>query len=330
MVTLEQIRDAHRAILGRIHRTPLLSSNTLGKRTGAHAFLKAECLQRTGSFKVRGALNRIRRLSAEEKERGLVAVSAGNHAQAVAFAASAAGARSTVVMPEGAPHSKAEASGRYGATVILHGNVFDAWERALELQRQHGYIFIHPYDDLDIIAGQGTVGLEILDDAADPDVVVVPIGGGGLIAGVATAIKSVRPATRVIGVEPVGAACVWEALRADKVVQLERVETIADGLAAPYTAELPLAHIRKYVDDVVRVTDEQIVAALLFVLERAKLMLEPAGAAAVAALLTGQVRLRPTQKVVAVLSGGNIDLSRLRTMLPDAAAEPAKFGALKG
>lgn len=332
MVSLEQIEEARSAIADRIHRTPLLSSNTLSKRTGTRAFLKAECLQRTGSFKVRGGLNKVRTLSQEERDRGLVAVSAGNHAQAVAFAATAAGAESTVVMPEAAPHSKVEASRRYGATVILHGTVFDAWALGLELSRERGLTFVHPYDDPDIIAGQGTAGLEIAEDLPDVDVVIVPVGGGGLISGIAAAVKRKLPRCRVIGVEPVGAASLTAALTAGKSVQLETISTIADGLAAPHAGELVLEHAKELIDDVVLVSDDEIAQGLLFVLERAKLMLEPAGAAGVAALLAGRIRPEPGQRVVAMLSGGNIDLTRLRQLLPvgDAEDAPAAYGALKG
>ncbi|MGH7482279.1 MAG: threonine/serine dehydratase [Longimicrobiales bacterium] len=332
MVSLQQIEDARSAIADRIHRTPLISSNTLGRRTGTRAYLKAECLQRTGSFKVRGGLNRVRTLSQDERDRGLVAVSAGNHAQAVAFAATAAGAESTVVMPEAAPRSKVEASRRYGANVILHGTVFEAWNLGLELSRERGLTFIHPYDDPDIIAGQGTAGLEIVEDLPDVDVVVVPVGGGGLISGIAAAVKRKRPSCKMIGVEPVGAASLTAALAAGKPVTLDTVSTIADGLAAPHAGELVLEHARALIDDVVLVSDEEIAQGLLFVLERAKLMLEPAGAAGVAALLCGRINPKPDQRVAVVLSGGNIDLQRLRQLLPAGADEdaPAAYGALKG
>ncbi len=329
MVSLQDIQEAHEAIHARIHQTPLLSSNTLGNRTGTRAFLKAECLQRTGSFKARGALNKVRSLLPTERERGLITVSAGNHAQAVAFAATAAGVRSTVVMPETAPHSKVEASRRYGAEVILHGTVFDAFDRCEQLREERGLVFVHPFEDEFVIAGQGTVGLEILDDLPEPDLIVVPVGGGGLISGIATVMRAVRPRTRVIGVEPSGAACVTAALEAGRAVDLERVETIADGLATPHTGPIALEHIQERVDEVVLVTDEEIEDAIRFVLERGKLMLEPAGAAAVAALISDKITLRPDERVVAVLSGGNIDLDRLRAILPDGDHTSAKFGPMK-
>lgn len=311
MVQLQDILDARSIIHGRVLRTPLLSSTTLGTLTGSDAWLKAENLQKTGSFKVRGALNRIEHLTSEEKERGLVAVSAGNHAQALAYTATLAGAHSTVVMPESAPRTKVEASRAYGAEVVLHGSVFDAFEKAEELRRERDLVFIHPFDDPHIIAGQGTVGLEILEDLPETDVVVVPAGGGGLVAGIATALKALRPRSRVHAVEPEGAACVTAGLEAGRAVRLERVRTIADGLATPTSGDLVLEHVRRHVDDVVLVSDDEIVRAMKFLLERAKLLAEPAGAAAVAALLAGKVACRPGARVVAVVSGGNIDLGQL-------------------
>lgn len=315
MLTIADIRDAQGAITGRIHRTPLLSSRALGERIGAATFVKAEVLQKTGSFKVRGALNKVRRLSAEERAQGLIAVSAGNHAQGVAFAAAAFGARATVVMPETAPRSKVAASRGYGAEVVLHGAVSDAFRRADELRREHGYTFVHPYDDPDVMAGQGTVGLEVLEDLPETDVVVVPVGGGGLLAGIATAVKALRPSARVIGVEPTGAAGLTESLRAGRVVRLEHVSTIADGLAAPDAGALVLEIARALVDDVALVSDDEIAEGVAFLLERGKLLAEPAGAAGIAALLAGKVRVAPGDRVVTIASGGNVDPSRLIEIL---------------
>lgn len=316
MITIADIRAAQEAIHGPVLRTPMLSSNTLGRRTGYTVFLKAENLQKTGSFKTRGALNKVRHLSPEAKERGLIAVSAGNHAQAVAYAATAAGVASTVVMPEAAPIAKVEASRTYGAEIILHGSFFDAFERCEVIRRDRDLVFVHPFDDEHIIAGQGTVGLEIVEDFPDVDAVLVCVGGGGLIAGIATAVKSLRPATRVIGVEPVGAACLTAGLEAGRPVQLERVRTIADGLATPSTGEVVLEHVNRYVDDVVLVTDEEMIEAIRFLLERVKLLAEPAGAAAVAALLAGKIDLPAGARVAVTISGGNMDLGKLPDFLP--------------
>lgn len=311
MVSLEDIREAREIVNGALSRTPLIRSTTLGERTGTRAHLKAECLQRTGSFKTRGATVRVAHLDPEERARGLVAVSAGNHAQAVAFAARAAGVRSTVVMPETAPRAKVEASRRYGAEVILHGTVFDAFDKAEELRRERGLVYVHPFDDPHIIAGQGSVGLEILEDLPDLDAVIVCVGGGGLIAGIATAIKSLKPDVRVIGVEPEGAPCVSVGLEQGKAVFLDSVRTIADGLATPTTGDLVLEHVRAYVDQIVLVDDAEIVAGIGFLLERAKLLAEPAGAAATAALLAGKIDLPGDSRVAITVSGGNIDIPKL-------------------
>jgi threonine dehydratase len=311
LVTIEDIRAAREVVYGALSPTPLLRSSTLGRRTGTSAYLKAECLQRTGSFKTRGATVCVAHLTPEERARGLVAVSAGNHAQAIAYAATAAGVRSTVVMPETAPRAKVQASRDYGAEVILHGDVFAAFEKAEELRLERGLVYVHPFDDPHIIAGQGTVGLEIVEDLPDVDAVVVCVGGGGLIAGIATAVKALRPGVRVIGVEPTGAACVSAGLAAGKAVFLDRVSTIADGLATPTTGNLVLEHVRAYVDEIVLVEDAELIAGIGFLLERAKLLAEPAGAAATAALLAGKAALPEGSRVAVTVSGGNIDITRL-------------------
>jgi threonine ammonia-lyase medium form len=316
MIDIADIRDAARYLAGRVHHTPVLGSRTLGAPFGGTLLLKVESLQRTGSFKVRGVLNRLRYLSPAERRTGLVTVSAGNHAQAVAFGAGIAGVRATVVMPEHASPAKAAASRGYGADVVLHGDVFDAFARMEELREQHGYTLIHPFDDPHIIAGQGTVGLELCDDVPDIDLVLVPVGGGGLISGVATAVRALRPGARIVGVEPVGSAAVSRGLAAGHPVRLTASDTIADGLGAPMTGVHALEHVRAMVDELVTVTDDDIAHALRMILERCKLLVEPAGAAGVAALLSGVVQAAPGARVAAVLSGGNIDLDRLRLLLP--------------
>jgi threonine ammonia-lyase medium form len=315
LIDLHDIRAAATALTGRVHRTPLFSSRSLGERTGATASLKAECLQKTGSFKVRGALNRVRTLDAEAQRRGLVTVSAGNHAQALAWAAAADGVPCTVVMPETADPAKVEASRAYGAEVVLHGDVHDAFDECFRLRDTRGLFFVHPFDDPAIIAGQGTVGLEIVEDAPDVDVVVVPVGGGGLLSGIAAAVRALRPEARIYGVEPEGAAVLRRALDAGAVVRLDAVDTIADGLAPPSTGERTLAHAQALVDDVVLVSDAELVDAMRFTLERAKLLLEPAGAAAIAALLADRIPDVRDAGVVAVASGGNIGAERLVALL---------------
>ena len=315
MVSLADIRAARAAVAGRVHHTPLFSSATLGRRIGAELVLKAEFLQKTGSFKVRGVFNKISKLSPEQKRAGLVSVSAGNHAAALSYAASAEGVHAAIVMPETASPTKVRASQEYGGEIILHGNAAAAFAKMDQLRDERGYTLVHPYDDEHIIAGHGTVGLEIMEDLRDVDVVVVPVGGGGLISGVAAAVKQMRPETRVYGVEPVGAPTLRNALDAGKVVRLESVQTIADGLAAPMVGQLNLEHVNAYVDDVVLVNDDEIRDALRFVLERCKFMLEPAGVAGIAALLSKRIEVKPNARVVAVASGGNLDLARLQALL---------------
>ncbi|MBR9990383.1 MAG: pyridoxal-phosphate dependent enzyme [Gemmatimonadetes bacterium] len=316
MIDIQDIRKAQEMLRGRVHRTPVLGSRTLGRRIGATALLKVEAFQRTGSFKARGVLNRLHSLTTDERERGLVTVSAGNHAQAVAWGSAQEGVRAVVVMPEHASPAKVAACREYGADIVLHGDVFDAFARMEELRAQHGYTLVHPFDDPAIIAGQGTVGAEMCEDIPDLDVVIVPVGGGGLLSGVATAVRALRPRARIIGVEPMGAPALRRALDAGHPVRLERVDTIADGLGAPMTGPHVLEHVRATVDDVVTVSDESIADALRFLLERCKLLVEPAGAAGVAALLDGTVSVPADSRVAVVLSGGNIDLPRLRTLLP--------------
>lgn len=316
MVDVSEIRDARAALGGRIHRTPVFSSATLGRRTGTRFFLKAECLQKTGSFKVRGVLNKLRGLTSEERARGVIGISAGNHAQALAWGARQEGIACTVVMPARASRVKAAASRDYGAEIVLHGDVHEAFAKMEQLRCERGLILVHPYDDDAVIAGQGTIGLEIVEDLPDVDAVIVPVGGGALIAGIATAVKALRAEARVYGVEPEGASGVRRALDAGHVVQLDQVDTIADGLAAPNTSERALEQIRSYVDDVVRVTDAEIASALATALERTKLVVEPAAAAGFAALLSGRLRLPAGAAAAVVASGGNIDLARLKALLP--------------
>lgn len=322
-LTIADVEAAQARIAGRVHRTPLLSSHTLGARLGltGPAWLKAETLQKTGSFKVRGALNTIDQLTAEQKARGVITVSAGNHAQAVAWAAREAGVAATVVMAAAASPIKAAATRGYGAEVILHGaNNLEAFAEAERLRDERGLTFIHPFDAATTVAGTGTVGLEILEDLPQlglgagegRDTVVVGIGGGGLSSGLAFALKTLRPGIRVIGVEPTGAPGMRTALDAGKPVPLTSGQTIADGLAAPFVGALNLALVRDYVDEVILIDDEAILVGARFLLERAKLLAEPAGGAATGALLTGAVTVDPAATVVTIVSGGNVDPEKLR------------------
>ena len=315
MVTIEDIRAAQRQLAGRVHRTPMLASSALGQRLGVQLFIKAELFQKTGSFKVRGVLNRIGQLSAEQRSRGLIGISAGNHAQALAWGAAAAGVKSVVVMPAHASPTKVAASRAYGAEIVLHGDVFAAFAKLDELRERHGYTLVHPFDDEGVIAGHGTAGIEIVEDVPDVDAVIVPVGGGGLLSGIATAVRALRPRAQVWGVEPEGAAGLRAALDAGRVVRLEHVHSVADGLAPPMTGERVLEHVRAHVHEVVTVPDTDIVDAMKLLMTRAKLFVEPSGAAGLAALLSGKIRLPAGSRVVVVASGGNLDLDRLKELL---------------
>jgi len=268
--------------------------------------LKCENLQRTGSFKIRGAYNRLCTLSPEEADAGVVAASAGNHAQGVALAAKLLGIKATVFMPVGAALPKFEATSGYGAEVRLQGSVYDeAFEAAKGFSSETGAVMVHPFDHEEIIAGQGTVGLEILEQLPETKLVVVPVGGGGLIAGIAAAIKAIDPKVRIVGVEPEGAANMSASIRAGKLVEIDQLSTVADGLAAKRAGALPFEHMRELVDEIVIVTDDEIAEALLLMAERAKLVVEPAGAAGVAAVMKGKIKIDDPS--VVLLSGGNID-----------------------
>jgi threonine dehydratase len=312
--TLADIHAARRRIADRVHRTPALSSRTLTERLRVPVFLKVETFQKTGSFKARGAVNAVRLLPAEDRARGIVTVSAGNHAQAVAYAAASEGIRCVVVMPAHASASKADATRGFGAEVILHGTVQEAFALFERLQHERGLVPLHPFDDPAVIAGQGTVGLEILEDVPDASLIIVPVGGGGLLSGVAIAVRESGSRARIVGVEPDDSAAMHRARAAGHPVRLERVGSVADGLGAPSVSERTLRIVGGYADDVVLVSDEEILGALRFLLERQKLLVEPAGAAGLAAALA-RVTMPSRGSLVVVLSGGNVDLARLKTWL---------------
>jgi threonine dehydratase len=303
VITLADVADARARVAAIIRPTPVRSSESISAAVGRPVLLKPEHQQRTGSYKVRGAYNRISRLP---EGVAVVAASAGNHAQGVAFAAGATGHRATIFMPLGASLPKVAATRNYGADVRLVGDVVDdTLVAARAFATETGAVFVPPFDDPLIIAGQGTVGLELAEEAADAEVVVVPVGGGGLIAGVATALALTRPGIRVVGVEAEGAAAMVAALAASRPVTLDRVATMADGIAVRCVSDLTLAHVRAYVDDVVTVTEEEISQALLLLLERAKAVVEPSGAVGLAAVLAGKVPGRGP--ACCILSGGNVD-----------------------
>lgn len=315
MITKADVLAARARISPHVHETPLLQSTRLGERAGGiRLHLKCECMQRTGSFKARGALNAMLQLSPTERARGVVTVSAGNHAQALAWASAKVGAQCVTVMPEGASRYKIEATQGYGGKVeVALGERRNAFDRARQIADE-GMVLVHPFEDDRVAAGQGTVALEVLDRLPDVGAVIVPIGGGGLIAGMAMAIKSTRPDVKIIGVEPEGAPTMRASLDAGSPQQITP-HTVADGLAAPMVGEMTLDVVRRYVDDVVVLSDEEIVRALRDVLAFTKILVEPAGAASVAALTSGKVRFDQGTKVVAVLSGGNVDLDRLKSLL---------------
>lgn len=308
IVSLEDISIARERLQGVIRHTPLEPSEFFTKMTESQVFVKLENLQKTGSFKVRGAYNKIASLGKDVTD-GVVAASAGNHAQGVALASSQIGISSTIVMPEGAPITKVEKTRAFGANVILTGQGYDdAFRRAQEIQQESGAVFVHAFDDPQVIAGQGTIGMEILEDLPDVDAVVVPIGGGGLIAGVACAIKEQRPDVKVIGVEAADAPCMLEACKLGKVHELASAQTIADGIAVRRAGELTFKMVQQYVDQIVTVDDEEIAWAILMLLENDKLVVEGAGAVGIAALLQKKCDLLG-KKVAVILSGGNIDVN---------------------
>jgi threonine dehydratase len=295
------------------HRTPLLTSRMLSEATGFDVRLKAEIFQRTGSYKIRGPLNKFTYLTEEERRRGVVCSSAGNHAQGVALAAKIHGIHAVVCMAANATPSKIAATKAYGAEVVLHGSIWDeANEKAKELVRTRGLTYIHPFDDLQLIAGQGTVGVEIIRDWPEVEYVVVPIGGGGLISGISMAVKAFTPSVKVIGVESSGAPGMHDSVRAGHVVTLDRVDCIIDGLRVKRVGETTFEVVRKFVDEIVTLPDEKIFEGMLWVMSHAKLVVEGAAASPVAALLNGLVKAPRGSKVVCVLSGGNVNLDQLR------------------
>ena len=294
-------------------RTPLLTSRQLNELTGYDVRLKAELVQRTGSYKIRGPLNKFAHLSDEQKARGVVCSSAGNHAQGVALAAQLAGIRAVVVMAENATPSKVAATRGYGAEVVQHGTIWDeANAFAQQLAHEEGLTMVHPFDDLQLIAGQGTVGLEIVEDWPEVDAVIVPIGGGGLISGVSMAVKSVKPSARIIGVESSGAPGMQRSIAAGHVVTLDEIDCVIDGLRVLRVGETTFQVVQRFVDEIVTLPDSDIFEAVLWVMGRCKLVVEGAAAATVGALLNGLVKLPPGSRVVCVLSGGNVNVDRWR------------------
>lgn len=319
-IPLESIRAAADRTAPYLLRTPVLSSRSLGDRAGVRLELKCELFQKTGSFKPRGALNIVLALPADERARGLVTVSAGNHAQAVAWAARVVDVPCTVVMPTDAPRAKMDAVRGYGATIVTHADRATLFDRLHEEQARTGATFVHPFDDPIGLAGAGTVGLEIVEQAPDVDCVVVPIGGGGLMAGVACAVKALRPRCRVVGVELAAGPGMTPALVAGKPVPVPRPPTLADGLTPPFVGAIPLEVAQQALDEIVLVSEDEIAEAMRALLVRAKLFVEGSGATATAAVLAGKLTIPAGARVVSIISGGNVDPERVLGLFPPAAS----------
>lgn len=314
MLTLDRVYKAKRVLGEVIRETDMILAKNIC--SGTDVYLKTENLQVTGSFKIRGSYFKISQLSDEEKKKGVIACSAGNHAQGVALAATKNGIKSLICLPDGAPISKVEATKKYGAEVCMVKGVYDdAYQKALDLKEEKGYSFIHPFDDPDVIAGQGTIGLEILDQLPDADVVVVPVGGGGLIAGVAYTIKQINPNCKVYGVQAAGAPSMVTSVDDGKIETLDKVQTIADGIAVKTPGNLTFDLVSKYVDGIYTVTDDEIALAILTLLEQQKLISEGAGAVPVAAVMNGKIPDINGKKVCCLVSGGNIDVTILSRVI---------------
>jgi threonine dehydratase len=310
MVTVHDVQAALARIRDRIYLSPCARTETLSRASGTLAHLKLENLQMTGAYKERGALNKLLLMSAADRERGLIAASAGNHAQAVAYHAGRLGVKATIVMPEATPIMKVANTRAHGARVVLHGANYDeAYAEARRLEHVEKLTFVHPFDDPEVIAGQGTIALEILEQEPDVDAVVVPVGGGGLVSGIAVALKALRPSARVVGVESEMLPCMLQAVEAGRPVTLEPANTVADGIAVKRAGDLTFEHVKRYVDEIVTVSEEEIASAILYLLEREKTVVEGAGAVGVAAVMQRKIRGLEGKKIVVVVSGGNIDVN---------------------
>ncbi|MCH4179549.1 MAG: threonine ammonia-lyase [Megasphaera sp.] len=315
-VTLKMVKEAQERLKGVAQKTGLSFTNSVSKLADCNVYLKMENLQRTGSFKLRGAYNKVASLTPEEREKGVIAASAGNHAQGVALAASAYGCQSTICMPKHAPLTKVAATRGYGANIVLYGDFFDeAAAKAVELTKEHGYTFVHPFNDPLVIAGQGTISLEIIDQLPDVDVIVAPIGGGGLISGLAVAAKSINPKIKVIGVQTSNMPSMKESIEKGKIITCDGKATLADGIAVKTPGDVTFEICKKYLDDIVTVDETDISGAILWLLERVKTVSEGAGAVPVAALMNGKISGIHNKKVVALVSGGNIDVNNMTRVI---------------
>lgn len=313
MAKLEAFIKAKEKLSKVLLKTSLIHSPIFSKEAGNEVYIKPENLQKTGSFKIRGAYNKITNLTDEEKKKGVIASSAGNHAQGVAYGAKESGIKAVIVMPKSTPLIKVESTKQYGAEVVLHGDVYDdAFKKAKELEEKEGYIFVHPFDDEDVIYGQGTIALEILEELPETDIILVPIGGGGLISGIACAAKILKPEIKIIGVEPEGAASAYEAIKEDKVVELKEANTIADGTAVKKIGNITFEYIKKYVDEIITVSDYELMESFLLLVEKHKIIAENSGILSLAALKKLKEK---NKKVVSVVSGGNIDVLMISSMI---------------
>lgn len=308
-LSLEEIKSVAGKLKGVINQTELYFSSTFSMISNNDIYMKAENFQKTGSFKIRGAYNKITKLCDEEKKCGVIAASAGNHAQGVALAASKNSIKATILMPKNAPMAKVTATKNYGADVLLYGNVFDeTYQKALELQKISDSIFVHPFNDLDVIAGQGTIGLEILEQLPETDIILVPIGGGGLISGIAIAAKTIKPDIKIIGVEASNAASMKNSIDSGHLLSLEKINTIADGISIKTPGNITFEICKEYLDDIITVTDEEIAGAILMLMERTKMVVEGSGATVIAALINNKIKVK-NKVIVPVLTGGNIDFN---------------------
>ena len=313
MAKLEAFIKAKEKLSKVLLETHLIYSPIFSKESGNKVLIKPENLQKTGSFKIRGAYNKISNLTDAEKKRGVIASSAGNHAQGVAYGAKESGIKAVIVMPKSTPLIKVESTKQYGAEVVLHGDVYDdAYKKAKELEEKEGYVFVHPFNDEDVLDGQGTIALEILEELPETDIILVPIGGGGLISGIACAAKILKPEIKIIGVEPEGAASAYEAIKENKVVELKEANTIADGTAVKKIGDLNFEYIKKYVDEIITVSDYELMEAFLLLVEKHKIIAENSGILSVAA--TKKIKEK-NKKVVSVISGGNIDVLMISSMI---------------
>ncbi|MBR1729737.1 MAG: threonine ammonia-lyase [Selenomonadaceae bacterium] len=314
--TIADVYRADKQLSGVVRKTKLIHSDFFSELSGNEVYLKPENLQHTGAFKLRGAYNKLSQLTEEERQRGVITASAGNHAQGVAFAAQKLGIKAVICMPATTPILKVEATKNFGVEVVLHGDSFDdAAAHSLELQKQYGYVYVHPFNDREVLLGQGTTALEIINELKDVDAILVPVGGGGFVSGVALATKLVSPTVKVIGVEPENAACMKAALDADRIVTLESADTVADGCAVKTAGELTFAFCKKYLDEIITVNEMEIMSALLSLIEKHKLIAEGAGVLSLAAL--NKLNFR-NKKVVAIVSGGNIDISTISALIDKA------------